>query len=90
MIRPDIQFVSNLLCITDHYYAENGSFDYQIILRPWGYVWDDVIPNGEIPLPYYYFKWYLPALSTNEPMPDEVEFESVAVIPGVIYRGDVE
>ena len=43
-----------------HYASDEGSFDYTIVLRPWGTVWSDVESVASELLPYYYNDWYLP------------------------------
>ena len=45
------------------------SYDYTIVLRPWGKLWDDV---EEDLLPYYYDDWYLPLIEENAEMPDYI------------------
>lgn len=53
-----------------HYEGEKGSFDYNIILRPWGRTWEDVDASQPQLMPYFYYDWYLPMLSRAESMPD--------------------
>ena len=48
------------------------SYDYTIVLRPWGKIWDDV---EEDLLPYYYDDWYLPLIEAGAEMPDYITTE---------------
>ncbi len=45
------------------------SYEYTIVLRPWGTLWDDVEEDF---LPYYYDDWYLPLIEENAEMPDYI------------------
>lgn len=45
------------------------SYEYTIVLRPWGTLWDDM---EEELLPYYYDEWYLPLIEENAEMPDYI------------------
>lgn len=80
-ISPGRQRAASLIRISSRYYSEKGSFKYEIILRPWAYIWDDVIQSGEYRLPFYYESWYLPTLAKNLPMPDWVDFSAISVLP---------
>ena len=62
-----------------HYESEEGSFDYQIVLRPWGTVWDDVESTAPELLPYFYKDWYLRAIDAGEDMPDS--FDASQAVP---------
>ena len=48
------------------------SYEYTIVLRPWGKIWDDV---EEDLLPYYYDTWYLPLIEAGAEMPDYITTE---------------
>ena len=72
-MKPDKEALENLLSFSSHYSSPTGEFDYEVFLRPWGYVWDDAIENECIRLPYYYNQWYLPMLSRKASMPDSFE-----------------
>ncbi|MGN1306533.1 MAG: hypothetical protein ACI4V3_02580 [Faecousia sp.] len=48
------------------------SYEYIIVLRPWGTLWDDV---EEDYLPYYYDDWYLPLIEEGAEMPDYITTE---------------
>lgn len=65
----DADFV-NMLVINAHYETEDGSYDYQLVLRPWGQRWDDVRGYDPDDVPFYYDSYYLPLIDANEPMPD--------------------
>lgn len=45
------------------------SYEYTIVLRPWGMRWDDM---EEDLFPYYYDNWYLPLIEADEEMPDNI------------------
>lgn len=49
-----------------HYSADEGSFDFALILRPWGADWNAVELAAPQLLPYYYEAWYLPAIEAGE------------------------
>ncbi len=46
-------------------------FDYEILLRPWGRLWDDLDDGDGGPLPFRY-KWYLAMVNDGKPMPDRL------------------
>lgn len=48
------------------------SYEYTIVLRPWGTLWDDM---EEDYLPYYYDEWYLPLIEADAEMPDYITTE---------------
>lgn len=48
------------------------SYEYMIVLRPWGKLWDDMEEDS---LPYYYTDWYLPLIEAGEDMPDHITTE---------------
>ena len=47
----------------------DGSFSYEIYLRPWGSKWPE---DDEDKLPYYYKDWYLPLIEAGKNMPDVI------------------
>lgn len=55
------------------YTGEEGSFDYSIFLRPWGRTWEDIEAAEPWLMPYFYYDWYLPLLSSQSEMPDKFE-----------------
>ena len=72
-ISPDKQDLLNVIYVSSHYSGSDGEFDYEIFLRPWGYVWDDAAANEYIRLPYHYDEWYIPMLSQAGSMPESFE-----------------
>ena len=56
---------ANYMLITGHY----DGFDYEMHLRPWGQLWDDVMEVDPTAIPRAYYAWYLPLLEENSPMP---------------------
>lgn len=66
----DLQFEAsevyeNYMLIRGHY----GGSDYEIHLRPWGQLWDDVIETDPTAIPRAYYSLYLPLIEENCPMP---------------------
>ncbi len=59
---------ADMLRLTGHHESEKESFDYEILLRPWGRLWDDVAKKDPDMLPFRY-EWYLEQIERNEPMP---------------------
>ncbi len=79
-LDPAAYGFENMLVIDNgHYESEEGSFDYQIVLRPWGTVWDDVESTAPELLPYFYKDWYLRAIDAGEDMPDS--FDASQAVP---------
>ncbi len=77
-LDPTAYGFENMLVVdAAHYASEEGSFDYTIVLRPWGTVWSDVESAAEELLPYYYNDWYLPAIEAGEAMPDSLDAAAV-------------
>lgn len=62
------------------YTGTDASFEYSIILRPWGRTWEDIEATHPDILPYFYYDWYLPALASGERMPDSFEYSDKSVI----------
>ena len=57
-----------LMTVSGKYDAvRDGSFSYEIFLRPWGSKWPE---DDEDKLPYYYKDWYLPLIEAGRDMPD--------------------
>lgn len=56
-----------------HYSADEGSFDFALILRPWGADWNAVELAAPQLLPYYYEAWYLPAIEAGEGFPPNLD-----------------
>ena len=59
----------DLLAISGKFQRDDGSFTYQISLRPWGARWDDVASSMPENLPQLYESWYLPMIDAGTPMP---------------------
>ena len=59
----------NMVYIDTWYEAEDGSFKYNIYLRPWGMSWDDVAPENR---PASYDTWYLPLIEAGKSAPETV------------------
>ena len=55
------------LFFTGHHEGSDESFDYRVILRPWGADWEDAENK-----PYAYRIWYLPLIEAGETMPDAI------------------
>lgn len=62
----------NCLIFTGTAVDGEDSYDYKIVLRPWGTLWDDM---DEDLLPYYYESWYLPLIEAGAEMPDHITTE---------------
>lgn len=72
IVDPGLMKVDDLLCIDGTYDGEEGSYSYEIYLRPWGTLWDDI--TGDV-LPYdnslpYTYDWYLSFVNAGAAMPD--------------------
>lgn len=67
IVDPALTEFENLMSIDGEYEGEEGSYSYQIVLRPWGVMWDDM---SEDSLPYAYDYWYLPWVNSGASMPD--------------------
>lgn len=70
IIDPGVARYSDTLWITGTVETDDGSLDYEIVLRPWGTLWDDV-EAGDIPT--YYNDWYVPLVESGASMPDSME-----------------
>lgn len=66
--------VENGICISGKYVdpaAPSNSFEYEIYLRPWGILWDDLMEPGNPSCPYddmmpgLYKSWYLPLIQAG-------------------------
>lgn len=71
--NPDAGEGDTLYVAQGRYSAEEGSFDYTLILRPWGAAWSDVELNYPHLLPYHYYDWYLPAIEAGESFPSRLD-----------------
>ena len=70
IVDPGLMDYDSLICIDGWYEDDSGSFKYEIYLRPWGTLWDDVAADDPDDLPYYYESWYLPLVEAGKSMPD--------------------
>lgn len=69
-LDPTALGYENMLCVNGaHYESDEGSFDYTIVLRPWGMRWDDVAENAPELLPYFYSNWYIPSIEAGMSIP---------------------
>ncbi len=60
----------NMICIDGEYEDEEGSFRYEIYLRPWGMDWEDVRAAEPDMLPEFYDSWYVNV--KDDIMPDKI------------------
>ena len=59
-LDPAAYGFENMLVVDDgHYESDEGSFDYMLVLRPWGTDWSDVEAAAPALLPYFYNDWYV-------------------------------
>lgn len=65
----------DMLYIDGEYSSDTASFKYIFILRPWGYLWDDIEADSPEDLPYGYYDWYLPLLEGGNDVPDTIDLE---------------
>ena len=70
IVDPGLLEYDDLIVIDGWYENGDDSYKYELYLRPWGYLWDDV---DEDSLPYYYTSWYLPLIEAGEAMPDSID-----------------
>lgn len=71
-ISPEDSTYERCLVFVGEVESTYGSYQYMVILRPWGTLWDDVVEDD---LPYYYTDWYLPLIEAGMEMPDYIETE---------------
>lgn len=69
IVDPGLMDYENMICIDGSYVNGDDEFSYEIYLRPWGTVWDDVEEQG---LPDQYESWYLPMIQAGKAMPDAI------------------
>ena len=81
LLDPSAYGYENMLVISGRYEAGEGSFDYTVVLRPWGTVWNDVEQSAPELLPYYYEDWYLPLAENGAAMPDMLEVPEASPLP---------
>ena len=68
IVDPGLEDVKDVIHINGFYEKGDDQFTYDIYLRPWGTMWDDVVDDQ---LPTYYEDWYLPLIEAGEAMPDD-------------------
>lgn len=61
------------LVISGVFEDESGSFDYELVLRPWGTLWDDIPAEDLKARPYFYEDWYLPLVEAGKGMPSRMD-----------------
>lgn len=75
IVDPGLEKVDDLIWIDGSYDGENGSYSYEMFLRPWGVIWDDIteeVTGYNNPLPNTY-DWYLGFVNAGQPMPDSFD-----------------
>lgn len=72
--------LENTYVVKSHYACDEGSFDYTVVLRPWGASWEDIELAAYDMLPYYYKSWYLPAIEAGESLPADFDIAQVKVV----------
>lgn len=73
IVDPGLMEEENVICIDGWFEDGDDSYKYEIYLRPWGTLWDDVSENA---WPYYYTDWYLPLVEAGKAMPDSFEADA--------------
>ena len=69
IVDPGLLEYEDLICIDGYYENGDDEFYYEIYLRPWGTIWDDVDEDSR---PYSYDDWYLPLIEAGKSMPDVI------------------
>lgn len=72
IVDPGLEKVDDFLWIDGTYEDADGSFNYEIYLRPWGVLWDDItddVIDYSNPLPGLY-DWYAKLVNAGQPMPE--------------------
>ena len=75
IIDPGLEDYENLIRIEGWYESGDDEFYYEIYLRPWGTVWDDMEEDSR---PNLYSSWYLPLIEAGKSMPDAVGADAPA------------
>lgn len=81
IVDPALTDYDHMICIDGWYETDEGSFKYEIYLRPWGMLWDDVAADSPDDLPYYYESWYLPLVEAGKTAPDEIGGDAPEAAP---------
>ncbi len=79
-----VKDVDDLMVLEGSLKNDDGSFDFEMYLRPWGTDWSD-LEAKEDNLPYYYddflpvfyTDWYLPLIEAGESMPTEFDLSEL-------------
>lgn len=88
-VEPGTAPVDSMFIIENgRFESESGSFDYKLMLRPWGRTWEDVEAADPALVPYFYYDWYLQMLASGEAMPDEFEPPERTVVRDVWYESE--
>lgn len=69
IIDPALMETEHTIYIEGWYESGEDGYKYEIYLRPWGTLWDDVEEDS---WPCYYTDWYLPLIENGEAMPDSI------------------
>ena len=64
---------TDTMVIQGSYTVPNGSFNFVIMLRHWGTMWDDAASED---VPDHYDEWYLPLIEKGEKLPSEFVLKS--------------
>ena len=75
IIDPGLEDYEDLIRIDGWYESGDDEFYYEIYLRPWGTVWDDMDEDSR---PNLYSSWYLPLIEAGKSMPDAVGADAPA------------
>lgn len=71
VMDPSQNSYENLLSLQGWYEAGDGGFYFEVYLRPWGQLWDDMIADDEGFAPYYYDQ-YVKAVENGESAPEDI------------------
>ncbi len=69
--EPNLEAYENLLVLEGSYVTIQGSFDFQMYLRPWGQDWADLAQEDEELLPFFY-EDYRKAVENGEEPPENI------------------
>ena len=61
----------DMLVLQGRHESRGESFDYVIVLRPWGRLWDDIAAGDGFNLPFRY-EWYQSQIENSQPMPERL------------------
>ena len=87
LIHPDIEDYENMIVIREKFEDSDGDwFDYEIYLRPWGTLWNDVPEDSR---PQDYDAWYVGGNYYRENMLDALADSTISGEPVFIHPGAV-